>query len=197
MLSHYADLVSALSLVCHCVFPSFPLIFSPHISIWFSGYGMTPNGKGAGASSGKGLKGGVLFPEQPTAAPEGDVSPQQATTPGAASVAPEPTSGILVMVTQEKYQKLPSPVPQGKTYKQTPLIPQATPEPAPATPQGKDPELAPEPTPEPAPTGPDAATSGPVPAVTQSNPAPEPAEDLPQGKYRKPESGIYISRMSL
>ena len=74
-----------------------------------------PNGKGtkgAGVSNGKGLKGEVITPEQPSAAPEEDV----AITQGVAPAAPEPTSGILVMVTQEKYQKLPPPVPQGKSY---------------------------------------------------------------------------------
>ncbi|XP_044035180.1 calymmin isoform X23 [Siniperca chuatsi] len=141
-----------------------------------TGYGMMPNGKGtkgAGASNEKGLKGRVLSPEQPSATPEKGVASQQAITQGAAPVAPEPTSGVLVMMTQEKYQKLPSPVPQGKSYKQTPVIPQATPEPAPAPaiPQDKDPMPAPEPTPEPAPMGPKAATSG---------PAPEPAAVLPQ-----------------
>lgn len=123
-----------------------------------------PNGKGtkgAGASNVKGLKGGVLSPEQPSAAPE------QAMTQGAAPVAPAPTRGILVMVTQEKYQKLPSAVPQGKSYKQTPLIPQPTP--APVIPQGKDPKPTP------------------VPLVPQTNPAPEATPDL-QGKYREPES---------
>lgn len=168
--------------------------FCPHINIWLSGYGMLPNGKatkGAGASNGKGLKGEVLSPEQPSTAPEEGVAPQQAITQGVAPAAPEPTSGILVMVTQEKYQKLPSPVPQGKSYKPAPLIPQATPEPLPAFPQGKGPKPAPEPTPEPAfvnPQGksPKAVTSGPAPVVPQSNPAPEPAAVVPQGKYPKP-----------
>eukprot|EP00064_Thunnus_orientalis_P007330 superscaffoldBa00000806_g7350 len=100
-----------------------------------TGYGMMPNGKG--------LKGEVLAPEQPSAAPEQEV----AITQGVAPAAPEPTSGILVMVTQEKYQKLPPPVPQGKSYKP---VPQATPEPLPVLPQGRDPTPAPEPTPEPA-----------------------------------------------
>lgn len=141
---------------------------------------MMPTGKstkGAGALNGQGLKGGVLSPEQPSAAPEKGVAPQQATTQGAAPVAPEPTSGILVTVTQEKYHKLPSPVRQGKSYKHTPL--QATPEPAPAIPQNKDPKPAPEP------TGPKAATSGSAAVVPQTNAGPEPAEDLPQGKYPK------------
>lgn len=165
--------------------------FDPHISVWFSGYGMMPNGKDAGASKGKGLKGGVFSPEQPGAAPQEGVAPQQALTQGAVPVAPEPTSGILVMVTQEKYQKFPFPVPQGKSYKQMPLIPHATP--APALPQDNDPKPALEPTPEPAVMGPQgkgpkAAASGPAPVVPQSNPAPEPAAVLPQGKYPKPES---------
>nr|XP_046234023.1 translation initiation factor IF-2-like [Scatophagus argus] len=142
-----------------------------------TGYGMMPNGKSAkavGAFNGKGLKGQVLSPEQPSAAPEQGVTPQQATTQGAAPVAPEPTSGILVMVTHEKYHKLPSPVPQTTSYKQTPLIPQAIPEPAPAAPE--EPNPAPEPTPEPA----------------QINPAPEPAAVLPQGKCPKRESVLYF-----
>lgn len=155
-----------------------------------------PNGKGtkgAGASTEKGLKGVVLSPEQPSATPEEVVAFPQAVTHGATPVAPEPTSGVLVMVTQEKYHKLPSPVPQGKSYKQTPLIPQATPEPAPAIPQGKGPKPAPEPTPEPAPMGPygkglKGATSGPGPLVPQTNPAPEPAAVLPEGKYPKHQS---------
>ncbi|XP_040885382.1 calymmin [Toxotes jaculatrix] len=154
-----------------------------------TGYGMMPNGKatkGAGAFKGLGLKGGVLSPEQPSAAPQEGAVPQQAITQGAAPVAPEPTNGILVMVTQEKYQKLPLPVPQGKSYKQMPLIPQATPEAAPVLPQSNDPKPALEPTPEPAPMGPQgkgpkAATSGPAPVVPQSNPLPEPAAALPQG----------------
>lgn len=164
----------------------FDLTFSPTY-FCFLGYGMMPNGKGAGASNGKGLKGGVLSLEQPSAAPAEGATPQQATR-GAAPAAPEPTSGILVMVTQEKYQKLPSPVPQGKSYKQTPLIPQATPEPAPALPQGKALKPAPEPTPEPASMGSRAATSGSASGVLQVNPAPEPAAALPQGKYPEPES---------
>lgn len=151
-----------------------------------------PNGKGtkgAGALNGQGLKGGVLSPEQPSATPEKHVTPQQATTGGAAPIAPEPTSGILVMVTQEKYHKLPSPVPQEKGYKHTPL--QATPEPAPASPQNGDPKPAPEP------TGPEAATSGSAAAVPQTNIGPESAEDLPQGKYPKPGSvHIFKSKIS-
>lgn len=140
-----------------------------------------PNGKstkGADALNGEGLKGGVPSPEQPSATPA--VTPHQAVTQGAAPVAPEPTGGILVMVTQEKHHKLPSPVPQGKSYKHNLL--QATAEPQPMIPQSKEPKPEPQPTPEPAPAGPQAATSEPVPVVPQTNPGPEPAEDFPQGK---------------
>lgn len=171
------------------VSPSYVVVFL-HIFL-SSGYSTVPNGKGikgAGASNGKGLKGGVLPPEQPSAAPVEVFTPQQAITEDAAPVAPEPTSGLLVMVTQEKYQKLPSPVTQGKSYKQTPLIPEATPEPAPVIPQGKYPKPAPKPTPEPAAT--------PAPVVLQTNQAPEPAEVLPQGKYPKPESIQYFYSQS-
>lgn len=171
------------------VSPSYVVVF---LQIFLSsGYSTVPNGKGikgAGASNGKGLKGGVLPPEQPSAAPVEVFTPQQAITEDAAPVAPEPTSGLLVMVTQEKYQKLPSPVTQGKSYKQTPLIPEATPEPAPVIPQGKYPKPAPKPTPEPAAT--------PAPVVLQTNQAPEPAEVLPQGKYPKPESIQYFYSQS-
>ena len=154
-----------------------------------------PNGKGTkGASvpNGKGLKGEVPTPEQPSAAPVEDVVLQQAITPGVVPAAPEPTSGILFMVTQEKYQKLPSPVPQGKSYKPASVIPQATPEPLPVLPQGQDPTPAPEPAPEPTPEpafintkgkSPKAVTSGPAPLVPQSNPAPEPEVVIPEGKY--------------
>lgn len=138
---------------------------------------MVPNGqrtKGAGALNGQGLKGGVPSTEQPSAAPA--VTPQQAVTQGAAPVAPEPTGGILVMVTQEKYHKLPSPVPQGKSYKHN--LPQATAEPQ----LSKEPKPEHQPTPEPAPAGPQTATSKPAPVVPQTNPGPEPAEGFPQGK---------------
>lgn len=143
-----------------------------YLESWFSGYDMMPNSKGiksAGAYNEKGLKGGVLSPEQLSATP-------QAITEGAAPVSPEPTRGIRVMVTQDKYQKLPSPVPQRKSNKQTPLVLQATPEPAPAIPQGKGPKPAPEPRPEPGPMGPQGK-------APKTNPAPQ-----PQGKYPKPES---------
>lgn len=150
-----------------------------------------PNGmgtKGVVASNGMGLKGGVLSPEQPSAGPQEGVAPLQAITQGAALAVPEPTSGILVMVTQEKFQKLPLPVPQGKSYKQMPEIPLATPEPAPAFTQGNGPKLALEPTAGPLPLGPQGgdpnpATSGPAQVVPQSNPAPEPQAVFPQGKF--------------
>lgn len=148
---------------------------------------MLPNRKAtkaAGASSGKSLK--ILSPEQLNQAPEG-VVPQQAITQGVAPAVPEPTSGILVIVTQEQYQHLLSPAPQGKSYKQ-PTIPQATPAPLPVFLQGKGPKPAPQPTPElahmgPQGKGPKAATSGPAAVVAQSNPALESAVVLPEGKY--------------
>lgn len=154
------------------------------MSAWFSGYGMIPNGKGqvkgTGESNGQGLKGGVLSPEQPSAAPLDGAVPQQAVTQGIVPVAPEPTRGVLVMVTQEKYQKLPAPVLQGKSYKQTPLIPEATL--APVLPEA----VVTNPAPEPAVLGPldkgqGAVASGPAAVVSQNNP--EPASTLPQGKY--------------
>ncbi|KAM3591524.1 uncharacterized protein V6R79_003158 [Siganus canaliculatus] len=152
-----------------------------------TGYGMMPNGKGtkgAGAvnGNGNGLKGGALSPEQPSAAPELPVTPEPAITQDEIPAAPEPTSGILVMVTQQKSQKLPPPVTQEKSYKQTPLIPLATPEPVPVVPQGKDPVPVPEAAPEPVTVDLQAPTSGPVSPVSETNQAPEPAEDLDQGK---------------
>jgi len=88
------------------------------------------------------------------------------------------------MVTQEKYQKLPPPVPQGKNY-------EATPEPVSIHPEARDSDHAPEP--EPAPMGPKdkgqkGATSGPAPVVPESNPVPE-AET---GKYPYLEAACVI-----
>lgn len=122
---------------------------------------MLPNGKGqaamgAGDFNGKGLKGGVHPPQQPSAALS--FGGQQAVTQGAVPVGPEPTSGVLSLVTQQKFQK-----PQGKGYKA--LIPQATP--APGLPEAME--------------GQRFAMSGSL--VPQSHPAPEPAV-LPQGKYK-------------
>ncbi|XP_077959678.1 calymmin isoform X31 [Gasterosteus aculeatus] len=105
-----------------------------------NGYDMVPNGNGAksaGWSNEKGLKGGLFSPDQPSEALRDVVALPQGITPGAKPGSPEPTSGVLVMVTQDKYQKLRSPVTHGKSYKQTP-------EPAPATPQVKGPKAAPE-----------------------------------------------------
>lgn len=156
------------------------LIFHHHTDC-SSGYGMAPNGKGTkGALNGSGQKGGVLIPEMPSAAPEREVTPQRATTQGMSPVVPDPTSGIVVMVTREKYHKLPSPVPQAKSYKHPSL--EATVEPIPVIPQGKDPKPAAEATPEPA------VTLGPAPAVTETHPGPEGAEEHSQGKYPEPGS---------
>ena len=161
------------------------------LCVWFSGYGVMPDAmgtKGAGASSGKGLKGGAFPLMQPSATPQEGAVPQLAITQGAAPVAPaapapEPTSGILVMVTQDKYQKQPSPGPQGKGYKLMQLI--ATPEPAPAPAPEATPEPAP--APEPAPVVPQGKglkeiTSGPEPLISHGDPEPEPAAVVPQGK---------------
>ncbi|XP_056286546.1 calymmin [Pseudoliparis swirei] len=152
----------------------------------------TEGTKSAGESNEKGLKVGVVPPEDV-------VAPPQAEPQGPAPVSLEPTSGIVVMVTRDKYLKLPSPVPKGKSYKQTPVIIETTPEPAIL--QGKGPTPASEPTPEPAATGPKgkgpkAAPSGPAPVVPQTNPAAEleaapPQENgggasIPKGHGAKP-----------
>nr|XP_020479032.1 fibroin heavy chain-like [Monopterus albus] len=110
-----------------------------------SGYGMGP-------FNGRALKGGVLSLGQPNIAPEKGAAPQQTLTQGASSVAPELTGSIPVMVPQDKYQKLLSPVPQGKSYKQILIIPQATSKPALLQ-----------------------TLSGPALVVPEGNPTPEPA----------------------
>ncbi|XP_061519984.1 spidroin-1-like [Phycodurus eques] len=102
-------------------------------------YGNGP--KIPGAPNGKGLKGDVLSPQQPGSAPWEGATPQRPIIEGDSFLAPEPTSGRLVLVTQDQYQKLPSPVPQGKLYMQPLPIPQATPVYAPVFPQGKEPKL--------------------------------------------------------
>ncbi|KAM4524094.1 calymmin [Odontesthes bonariensis] len=146
-----------------------------------NGYGTMQNGKGqtfqgADVSNGKSYKGRVPSPQQQAEAAVENVSSQHVITEGEVPDVPEPTSGLLVMVTQEKYQKLPPYVPQGINYKQTPLIHEATPEPVSVHPEARDSDHAPEP--EPAPMGPrdkgqKGATSGPAPVVPQSNPVPE------------------------
>lgn len=145
-----------------------------HISVWFSGYDMVPNGNGAksaGWSNEKGLKGGLFSPDQPSEALRDVVALPQGITPGAKPGSPEPTSGVLVMVTQDKYQKLRSPVTHGKSYKQTP-------EPAPATPQVKGPKAAPE-----------LGLLGPKGNVPMAATSDAQLEDLlPQGKHPEPES---------
>ncbi|TNN51683.1 hypothetical protein EYF80_038095 [Liparis tanakae] len=144
-----------------------------------NGYGGMPNTKGpksAGASHEKGLKGGVPPLEEVVAPPEAE--PQ-----GPAPGSPEPTSGILVMVTRDKYPKL---SPKGKNYKQTPVIIETTPEPVPPILLGQSPTPASEPTPEPAATGPKGkgpktAPSGPAPEDPQTHPAAEQEPVPPQG----------------
>ncbi|XP_061765819.1 fibroin heavy chain-like [Nerophis ophidion] len=107
-----------------------------------TGYGQIPYGKGPklpGAPDGRGLKGDVLSPQQPRSAPQEGAAPQRPIIRGDMLPAPEPTNGGLVLVTQDQYQRLPSPVPQGKSYKQ--LMPQGFPEQIPAFPQGKESKL--------------------------------------------------------
>ncbi|XP_078793541.1 uncharacterized protein cmn isoform X16 [Oryzias latipes] len=146
-----------------------------------NGYNLMPNGKGQAVrgtevSGERNLKGGVHFhhhhhQQQQMTAQLGDVTPRAATPP-----IPAPTGGLLVMVTQEKYQKLPSPLPQGKKYKHTAILPEESPEPAPAYPEARGQHLSLEP----APIGPKdknqkGVHSGPAVVVPQSKPAPEPA----------------------
>ncbi|XP_055360610.1 calymmin [Betta splendens] len=140
-----------------------------------SGYGSLPNAKASkttGASSDSTLY--ALSPEQLDPALLGSV-PQPAMSNQ--QPAPEPTSGVLVRVTPEQHH---SPVPQGKAYKQPP---QALSEHPPMLLQGKGPKPAPQPTPESAHMGPE----GPAAVFTQSNPPPEPAAVLPEGKWPEPE----------
>ncbi|XP_061612920.1 spidroin-1-like [Phyllopteryx taeniolatus] len=142
-------------------------------------YGNGP--KIPGAPNGKGLKGGVLSPQQPGSAPWEGASPQRPIIEGDSLPAPEPTSGRLVLVTQDQYQKLPSPVPQGKLYMQP--MPQATPVYAPVFPQGKQPKLGHK----------DSSGSAPMRPLDKSlkapsyevGPAGETPAALPQGKYQE------------
>ncbi|CAI5658981.1 unnamed protein product [Oreochromis niloticus] len=146
-----------------------------------AGYNMLPNtkgqdGKGAGEFSGKSFKGGVLSPEQPSVAPLEGLSLRQAITRGAV---PFPlTGGVHAEVSKEKYQKLVSPLPQEKSYKQTPLILQVTPEPAPALP-AKHPKSS---TTGPQIKGEKLPIARPAQRVSQSKPAPGPAAVYPEGR---------------
>lgn len=135
------------------------------------------------------LKGGILVPAQPTAGPDMSGVPQQATTGGPAPGAAQPTHGILVMVTRDDHQKLPTFVQQGKIYTHTPA--QMTPEPVAVSTHSKEPAHTAGPTPGPVPAATQAATFGPAPVPSQTN-GPEPAEALPHGKYckNKPTQGL-------
>ncbi|KAM9773266.1 calymmin isoform 2-T2 [Syngnathus typhle] len=126
------------------------------------GYGPKPHGYGAGgfgpqghkavgpATPGQGLGGSAGIANQPAKPPnsgfgqipygKGPKIPGAPKGQGDALPPPEPTSGRLVMVTQDQYQKLPSPVPQGKNY----IQPQVMPRHAPIFPQGKEPKFGPE-----------------------------------------------------
>ncbi|XP_035770211.1 calymmin [Neolamprologus brichardi] len=148
-----------------------------------AGYNMLPNtkgqdGKGAGEFSGKSLKGGALSPEQPSVAPLEGLSLRQAITRGAVPFSP--TGGVHAEVSKEKYQKLVSPLPQEKSYKQTPLVLQVTPEPAPALP-AKHPKSS---TTGPQIKGEKVPIARPAQGVSQSKPAPGPAAVYPEESGR-------------
>lgn len=154
---------------------------------------MTPSGKatkGAGAFDGNGQKGGVVPVAEPSATSETDLTPQQAATEAAPLVVPDPTSGILVMVTRERHHELPSPVPQGKSYKYPEL--EATVEPEPVAPQSEEPQPAVTAAVEPTLAEP-SVTLGPAPAVTEADPGLVEAEEVPQGKYYSPEAVVFFS----
>ncbi|XP_077359601.1 calymmin [Festucalex cinctus] len=111
-----------------------------------TGFAQMPYAKGPkmpGAPNGKGLKGDVLPPQQPGSPLREGASPRRPIIEGDGLSAPEATSGRLVLVTQDQYQKLPSLVPQGKNYMHS----QADSTPAyavPIFPPGKEPKLGPE-----------------------------------------------------
>ncbi|XP_047183625.1 calymmin isoform X5 [Scophthalmus maximus] len=111
-----------------------------------TGYGMMPNGKGtkgAGASNGKGLKGGVFSPVQSSAAPEEGVPPQQAITQGKSYKQIQLTATLepaLALPQANDPNPIPGPAPmgpQGKGPKATasgpePVFPQSNQAPKPA-----------------------------------------------------------------
>lgn len=136
--------------------------------------------KGAGALDGNGQKGGVVPPAEPSAAPEAETTPQEATTEAAPLAVPDPTNGILVMVTLERHHKLPSPVPQGKSYKYPEL--EVTAEPQPVVPQSKEPQPVVTAAVEPTPAEP-AVTLGAAPVATEANAGLVEADEVHQGKY--------------
>nr|XP_054605682.1 calymmin isoform X3 [Nothobranchius furzeri] len=124
------------------------------------GYG-TGNGKGQAVrgvdlSNGKSLKGGVFPSRQQVASPSQDIAHL---TQGEVLVAPVPTSSLLGLVKNEKYQK--QFLPQGKSYKAIGMIPEPTPGLAPALPDPRNPN----------------AQTGPV---ALQNPVAEPAAVLSQ-----------------
>lgn len=140
------------------------------------------NTKGVDSPAGWNLKGGVLVSEQPTAGPGMSGVPQHAATGEPAPGAAQPTRGVLVMVTRDAHQKLPTFVQQAKSYTHTAT--QMTPEPVVVSTHSKELAHTAEPTPGPVPAAPQAATFGPAPVLPQTN-GPEPAEALPHGKYCK------------
>lgn len=151
------------------------------------------NTKGADAPAGWHLKGGDLVLEQPTAGADMSSIPQQATTGGPAPGAAQPTHAILVMVTRDDHQKLPTFGQQGKIYTHTPT--QMTPESVTGNTHSEEPgqPAGPTPRPGPIPTAMHAATFGPAPVLPRTN-RPEPAEALPHGKYCKNKNTELVSR---
>lgn len=152
------------------------------------------NTKGADAMAGWNLKGGDLVPEQPTAGADMSSIPRQATTGGPAAGAAQPTHAILVMVTRDDHQKLPTFGQQGKIYTHTPT--QMTPEPVAVSTHSKEPAHPAGPTPPgpgPIPAATQGAIFGPAPVLPQIN-GPEPAEALPHGKYCKNKNTELVSR---
>ncbi|XP_061665966.1 collagen alpha-1(I) chain-like [Syngnathoides biaculeatus] len=158
------------------------------------GFVQMPYGKGPkmpGALNGKGLVGDVLSPQHPGSALREAASPQRAIIEGGALPPPEPTSGRLVLVTQDQHRKLPSPMPQGKHHMQAPVLPQATPVYPLVFPQGKEPKLGPKASPVSAPVRPpDESLKV---ASYEAGPAGETPAALPQGygtgSYAAPLNG--------
>lgn len=159
--------------------PLFPLVVFVLLILIDNGMiSNAKNTKGVDALAGWNLKGGVLVPEQPTTGPDMSGVPQKATTGGPAPGAAQPTHGIVVVVTQDDHQKLPTFAQQGKIYTHTPT--RMTPEPVAVSARSKEPVHTAGPTPGPAP----AATQAVTPVLPQTN-GPKPAEALPHGKYYK------------
>ncbi|XP_077595671.1 uncharacterized protein LOC144211967 [Stigmatopora nigra] len=141
-----------------------------------SGFGHSPYVKGPkrpGAPNGIGLKGDLVSPQQPGSPMQEVPQPQRPIVEGDAVPAPEPTSGRLVLVTQDQHQKLPLLVPQMKNY--MPL--QEAPAHLPVFPQGKPPKRGPESSPGSGPVRPMDKSFKPLPY--DNGPAPIPMGEIP------------------